>query len=976
MIFNTPAPEDIVRWHRKGVPGGGQKDRIFNRLKAKLTGGTDDSGTSYFSMLEKKLSDKDADIIIKNMKTDIDGYPMFETGSTSGEDQRRYQEWIVERYLKTNFTEGFTDTTVAEEKKEEVAEEEAEEIVEKAEEEVKENIDEAVKVVDEVVVDKPVVEETAPDLSDIVDLLPPGMLDAVNQQTGQNYEKTPKEKKQKVEAISNAKILKTLTSSLEKIQGQLSSIDNELKKQNELFGAAVGTTVSNLNQIETTYDSLNDRFDDILNAMQSQNETEKEKEEAAELAASEANMEEQEEVADTFGFEDLTDPLKKKGKDGGSGGGFGLLRLIRLARFLRGGGIGKSLRRMRNPGKTSRALARQKRMGFNSKLRKIPGGQAISNQVQRATQFLRGGGLQKTAQAASGKSGMLSRLRNIKPKKVGKGGILGTVAMLSLDLFAPEIQSGLSSMLGSMGLGDQAKTDDQLRYDYLKQEHMAAKLKETALFGMDSFTDGPSDNRPALRREFERRGLELPTYTGTKPIPPVAQDGLKGKKGTESDLEQFGGVPEGYELNGDGKIVKKQSFEQGGSGTGVPELHGTEALIGPGFYKDLMSPVGGTILAASSKVLSDVGPLAATVAPSFQQEASKIATAFDVPKSLASTNVGGSIDGVSNAINKNSKKAEEEATYDSRAAEGMSGEADDDKKDKGPLGLLKNAFKGLRALFGGGGYDGDLDSLDFTDVEDGNTDDLRFGLTGTTGMSVGGWSHAHFEAQDKNQATLIKDTTPVVKKMISKGMEPETSDGRPFTEDMSNREIAELIKHGADRHNHSGPKPYAVDINMPGFPKVPVQLEDVRNTPFKGEGVNALIKGTKTAIFHLSFKSNGYKDGGIVGESGEEQITVGEEGPEVVMKNLVYGVPPVLDHLMAMNDAGTSSELIQTYRTFAPEVLAYDEEAESMAQTIIVMTPPSAPSEPTMDIPRDKSITRSPMGVAPGKAAMHIALFN
>ena len=118
MIFNTPAPEDIVRWYRKGVPGGGQKDRIFDRLKAKLTGGTDDSGTSYFSMLEKKISTQDADIIIKNMKTDIDGYPMLETGSTSGQDERRYQEWIVERYLKTTFTEGFTDTTVAEEKKE------------------------------------------------------------------------------------------------------------------------------------------------------------------------------------------------------------------------------------------------------------------------------------------------------------------------------------------------------------------------------------------------------------------------------------------------------------------------------------------------------------------------------------------------------------------------------------------------------------------------------------------------------------------------------------------------------------------------------------------------------------------------------------------------------------------------------------------------------------------------------------------
>ena len=163
---------------------------------------------------------------------------------------------------------------------------------------------------------------------------------------------------------------------------------------------------------------------------------------------------------------------------------------------------------------------------------------------------------------------------------------------------------------------------------------------------------------------------------------------------------------------------------------------------------------------------------------------------------------------------------------------------------------------------------------------------------------------------------------------------------------------------------------------MPGFPKVPVQLEDVRNTPFKGEGINALIKGTKTAIFHLSYKTDGYKDGGVAGRSGEEQITVGEEGPEVVMKNLVYGVPPVLDHLLAMNDADTPSELIQTYRTFVPEVLEYDEEAESMAQTIIVMTPPQAPPEPTVDVPRDKSIIRPHADVAPAKAALLLANFT
>ena len=46
------------------------------------------------------------------------------------------------------------------------------------------------------------------------------------------------------------------------------------------------------------------------------------------------------------------------------------------------------------------------------------------------------------------------------------------------------------------------------------------------------------------------------------------------------------------------KIAQESStifgkFEQGGMGYGEPELHGTEALIGPGFYKDLISPLGG-----------------------------------------------------------------------------------------------------------------------------------------------------------------------------------------------------------------------------------------------------------------------------------------------------------------------------------------------------------------------------------------------
>ena len=98
MKFTLPAPAS-VEWYRSGVPGGGQKDRIFNRLKAKLIGGKDDSGTGYFPMHDRKISSSDADKIIANMKQDEDGYPMLQTGSTSGEAEREYQEWIIDRYL-------------------------------------------------------------------------------------------------------------------------------------------------------------------------------------------------------------------------------------------------------------------------------------------------------------------------------------------------------------------------------------------------------------------------------------------------------------------------------------------------------------------------------------------------------------------------------------------------------------------------------------------------------------------------------------------------------------------------------------------------------------------------------------------------------------------------------------------------------------------------------------------------------------
>ncbi len=39
-------------------------------------------------------------------------------------------------------------------------------------------------------------------------------------------------------------------------------------------------------------------------------------------------------------------------------------------------------------------------------------------------------------------------------------------------------------------------------------------------------------------------------------------------------------------------VYGTNKMEQGGSGYGSPELHGVEALIEPGFYKDLINQIG------------------------------------------------------------------------------------------------------------------------------------------------------------------------------------------------------------------------------------------------------------------------------------------------------------------------------------------------------------------------------------------------
>ena len=162
----------------------------------------------------------------------------------------------------------------------------------------------------------------------------------------------------------------------------------------------------------------------------------------------------------------------------------------------------------------------------------------------------------------------LGRLKNIKPGNL-KGGAL-SLAMLGLDLFMPEIQDAVGAGAAGMGFGIRTWSDEKLEYEYLTHEHTAARLKDSLLG--DNYSGGPADSRPALQREFERRGLALPKYNGSTPIPP------EDRAATEKDLEQFGGIPEGYKLDTNGKLVK---LNRGGVVSGLVN-DPTKTTLNPG----------------------------------------------------------------------------------------------------------------------------------------------------------------------------------------------------------------------------------------------------------------------------------------------------------------------------------------------------------------------------------------------------------
>lgn len=1026
MKFTTPAPQDIVRWYRAGVPGGGQRDHIFDRLKAKITGKKAADGTHYFKMHDRQLSDKDADIIIANMKQDEDGYPMLETGSTSGEDERRYQEWIIERYLpvkKAASTEGFTDTTGSNEQKEEAVEEEAEEVVEEAEEEVKENIEEAAEVLDEALEDAPIEEvevpqfeatqpeepaeekeetqEEQPDLSDIIDLLPPGMLAAVNQKTGSNYEKTPKKPKTSSGSVSNSKILSTLVTSLDAIAGTLSSIDGELKKQNVMLGEALGTTVSNLQEIETSHEGLNAKFDAILGAFQAQTAA---AEEALDEAETERDIAAAQGQSDTAGTEGFADINKKKG-GGGSGSG-GLSKYFgRIARWLWKKFAPKWLR----------SRLRLLRMKFGPENLKRRAGNFLNSQKERAGNFLnrqkdragrfvsdqrdRIGGFVNRNKERIGNQ--FNRARNFVSGKVDdavKGAQkFGDDAVRATKRWGGEAIEGVARFGQRFG-------DDAIRYGkrglaFVRNSPVAKRIALAgAKFGGRMVPVAGSAVSAADAIDRANRGDAVGAWlagvggtaglvtvatspaavSGVGAIAPAAAEAVSIAADTGLLMYDIFNAITGREFTAqDQKILDEtQQKETGGlTKPGLAVLHGTEAIIPADKFEtgtgnqnmagNLLSPIGGALIGASSNFLTQAGPAAALIAPMFKQVAGSLTNVFDVPTTLAQTNVGGSFAGIDSTLKDAKKKSEDEdenIDLDEFGPEGGTVKGNESILEK-MKGNITDFFGGALKLFG-------VTMPNEVDVGDGIGTggdvggDGKF-IQGNSGASYG--IHFHIAPGSYKDGNITSpggnaDARAVAEKVINHYKGKKTiwigRLGQYVQESDSPADIKRKVKRGQEVHTAGGSQG-GIDLQIggPDYPgaKVPFPLktEDLKYRT-GGFGVTAKVSGANASVAHGLYDENGSKapqEGSkLYGEGGDTpstatSIIVGDKGKEKVMKNLVASFQPISDMLDAYNASTTTTELIQATRQYAPEILMYDEEedGEEGGPIIIIQEAPSPP---------------------------------
>jgi murein DD-endopeptidase MepM/ murein hydrolase activator NlpD len=482
---------------------------------------------------------------------------------------------------------------------------------------------------------------------------------------------------------SNKKILDSITVNFGRIQETLNIVNRNLEEQNTLIRANIDTQLAVGDLISNQTDLLASKFDLILEHFERQLQHSEELDEAEKRKANESKLEAQRDAAGSSDFRDLTQ------------GGGKSKRQSKIGLYYRR----KLLRKLyRKTPKKLRSLRTKAR-----KLQRVPD-KLKTSAANRVTQML-----PKRAGKAVG------NLRSVKSVGTRLPGVRQAFAAWEYSDRKAAGQSDVQALAGvGAGLGGAAAGG---------AAGAATGAAIGAALGLPFFGIGAAPGAAIGSAIGGILGLVGGFFAGN-----AASDAADKLTGADQIDNQ-------YETGG---LTKP--------GTAI--LHGTEAIINRDAID--MSPLntlGGIMIASTTEYINSAGAVAAPIAPSLRGVSTQMARQYDVPATLAQTNVGGTLPKIDNELKKVREKRtggdqEEfsgqekqllETTDEDNFAEKLLKMIDPDEKF---LSILKNINNRNPLLppedYDGTGIDGDLEGNIVNPMEGGVMEDYpgaKFGAS-------------------------------------------------------------------------------------------------------------------------------------------------------------------------------------------------------------------------------------------------------
>jgi len=357
-------------------------DAQWDRMKARLTGGKDASGTTYSKVVS--VTSQEADNIIANMKKDSRGYPQMNRpgGGEQYEMMEKYYNFLVDEYLQTSGTAPLQETKDKKEVKEKLREvlnnKSNVQAFKKALTPSATTIEppKVTPVQEMVAPPKPVEPPAPPTPVPSFPASPPA-------QTSKIEENKPKAvKHQKLESGMST-VLKRVEKSLAAAVGAIGKYNDDLEIRLENQGNLMMSGFTKVtNVINSTTRALRDQSSTIEKIAEQQSRFEEQQLDRQSVEREQKEQERIDGLAENSRIQNFKKSMEAKLK---SPGGSRLKDFLGPASALGSGkGFKKLLRRVRNPRRTMTAMRRLARM----RLKRVPFvGNALARQGSKLVNF-------------------------------------------------------------------------------------------------------------------------------------------------------------------------------------------------------------------------------------------------------------------------------------------------------------------------------------------------------------------------------------------------------------------------------------------------------------------------------------------------------------------------------------------------------------------------------------------------------------